>query len=199
MADDLGDWSRRYLLDLATLLERCRQGDDLAWETFVRRYQGRIFAVAFHYMRDREEARDTAQDIFVKLYQRLDSLREGDAFLPWLLRLARNSCIDRLRRLKVRTPPVAVPVEEAPQLPAAGPSPEQASLAGARVGLLYRALDQLSERNREMILLKDIQELKLNEISDLLALPLGTVKSRSSRARVELAKAVRALDPSYGT
>ncbi len=164
----------------------------------MRRYQGRVFAVAMHYLRDREEARDTAQDIFVKVYQQLGGLREGDAFLPWLLRLARNSCIDRLRRLKVRTPEFSVPVEDAPQIPARGLTPEETTLMGARHGLVYRALGRLSAKNREMILLKDIQELKLEEISKLLSLPLGTVKSRSNRARLQLAKAVRSLDPSFG-
>ncbi|MDH3404794.1 MAG: sigma-70 family RNA polymerase sigma factor, partial [Acidobacteriota bacterium] len=110
------------------LIDRCRRGDDLAWEAVVRRYQGRVFAVAFHYLRDREEARDAAQDIFVKVYEQLGSLRAGDAFLPWLLRLARNCCIDRLRRLKVRTPARAVAVDEVPEIPAREPSPEEASL-----------------------------------------------------------------------
>ena len=186
------------MLDLETLLARCRQGDDLAWEALVRRYQGRIFAVAFHYLRDREEARDAAQEIFIKVYRGLGSMRQGDKFLPWMLRLARNCCVDRLRRLKVRTPLAEVPVEEAPPIVAAEPTPEESSLAGARHGLLYRALAKLGEKNREMIVLREIQELKLEEVAELLALPIGTVKSRSHRARLELAKVVQVLDPSYG-
>ena len=187
------------MLDLDTLLERCRQGDDLAWEALIRQYQGRVFGLALHFMRDREEARDAAQEVFIRVYQRLDSLKDGQAFLPWLLRLARNSCIDRLRRLKVRTPEVAVAFESAPEIPSPDPSPEEASLRDARQVLLYRALGKLSATNREVILLKDTQELKLEEIAELLSLPLGTVKSRTHRARIELARAVRTLDPSYGT
>ena len=185
-------------MELESLLARCRQGDDLAWEALVRQYQGRVYAVAYHFMRDREEARDTAQEIFIKIYRGLGSMREGDRFLPWMLRLARNCCVDRLRRLKVRTPPAEVPVDEAPQIVAAVPSPEDSSLTGARHGLLYRAIARLGEKNREMILLREIQELKLEEIAEMLGLPLGTVKSRSHRARLELAKVVRVLDPSYG-
>ena len=185
-------------MELDTLLARCRQGDDLAWEALVRRYQGRVYAVAYHFMRDREEARDAAQEVFIKIYRGLGSMREGDRFLPWMLRLARNCCVDRLRRLKVRTPAVEVPVEEAPQIVTAEPSPEDSSLADARHGLLYRAIARLGEKNREMILLREIQELKLEEIAEMLGLPLGTVKSRSHRARLELAKVVRVLDPSYG-
>ena len=71
-------------------------------------------------------------------------------------------------------------------------------MAESRKRLLYRALDRMNERNREMILLKEIQGLKLEEISDLLKLPIGTVKSRSNRARLELASKLRLLDPSYG-
>ncbi len=186
------------MLELDVLLERCRQGDDLAWEALIRQYQGRVFGLALHFMRDREEARDAAQEVFIKVYQRLDNLRQGQAFLPWLLRLARNSYIDRLRRLKVRTPDLAVAVEEAPEIPSPDPSPEEALLSNSRQVLLFRALGKLSEMNREMILLKDTQELKLEEIAELLSLPLGTVKSRTHRARIELAKAVRTLDPSYG-
>ncbi len=186
------------MLDLDTLLERCRQGDDLAWEALVRQHQGRIFGLALHSLRDREEARDAAQEIFLRVYTRLDSLLEGQAFLPWLLRLARNCCIDRLRRREVHTPAFAVALDEAHARSSPEPSPEEDALSGAREVLLYRALGELSEKNREMILLRDTQELKLEEIAELLSLPLGTVKSRAHRARIELALAIRTLDPSYG-
>lgn len=185
-------------LNLDTLLEKCRQGDDLAWEGLVRRYQGRVFAVAMHYMRDREEARDVAQDVFIKLYRKLDTLRSGETFLPWLIRMTRNSAIDQIRRLKTRTPEESVPLDEGPEIATAQPSPEQDSLRRWRTGLLHRALDGLSEQSREIIQLKDIQELKLNEIADMLALPLGTVKSRSHRARLELAEAVQQLQSNSG-
>jgi RNA polymerase sigma-70 factor (ECF subfamily) len=182
----------------ATLVDRCRGGDALAWEALVRRYQGRIYSVAFHYLRDREEARDMAQEAFIRVYERLESFRGGDSFLPWMIRLTRNACIDRLRQRKARPPARDLPVEEGPALPDAGPGPEEEALEASRRRLLYRALDQVSEHHREMILLKDIQGLKLEEIARLLSLPLGTVKSRSMRARLELAERVRGLDPSFG-
>jgi RNA polymerase sigma-70 factor (ECF subfamily) len=184
--------------EVAALVERCRRGDALAWEALVRQYQARVFAVAFHYLRDPEEARDLAQDVFVKVYRNLDSFR-GGGFLPWLLRLARNSVIDRLRRIKARPPARDVPVEESTGLHDPGPSPEDAWVTDAKKRLVHRALGTMSEQNREMILLKEIQGLNLNEISELLGVPIGTVKSRSNRARLELARRVVELDPSYGT
>ena len=97
--------------ETAELVDRCRQGDDLAWERLVRTFQGRVYALAYHYVRDADAARDLAQEIFVRVYQKIDTF-SGQAFLPWLLRLARNLCIDRLRRIKARPPAHDVPVED---------------------------------------------------------------------------------------
>ena len=185
------------MTDLAALLERCRQGDELAWEALVRRFQSRVYALAFHYLRNADEARDLAQEVFIKVYDRLDSFR-GTGFLPWLLRLARNAAIDRLRRAKARPPLSDLPTEDAPEIPRRGPGPEEQSLTEARKRLVYRALERLDEKSREIILLKEIQGLELKEIAEMLGAPVGTVKSRSHRARLELARIVLTLDPSYG-
>lgn len=187
------------MVDVTTLIARCRQGDALAWEALVRAYQGRILGLARHYMRDPEEARDVAQEILIRVYERLDSFQGGEKFVPWMLSLARNCCIDRLRRLKVRAPEHPVPVEDDPQIPADIPTAEQELQREERHSLLYAALDKMSATNREIILLKEIQGLKIEEISTLLAVPVGTVKSRSNRARTELARRIRVLDPSYGS
>ena len=78
------------VVDVTTLIARCRQGDALAWEALVRAYQGRILGLARHYMRDHEEARDVAQEIFIKLYERLETFQGDARFVPWMLSLARN-------------------------------------------------------------------------------------------------------------
>jgi RNA polymerase sigma-70 factor (ECF subfamily) len=186
------------LADVTSLVERCRQGDPLAWEALVRQFQTRVYGVAYHYLHDPEEARDLAQDVFVKVYRRLDSF-VGEAFLPWLLRLTRNGAIDRLRRIKARPPASDVPVEDSVQLPAPGPTPETAWVSDMQKQLVHKAMGRLSDKNREIILLKEIQGLHLEEIARMLGVSIGTVKSRSHRARLELAKHVVELDPSYGT
>jgi RNA polymerase sigma-70 factor (ECF subfamily) len=180
------------------LIERCRQHDELAWEALVRRFQARVFGAALHYLRDAEEARDAAQEVFIRVYRGLGSF-EGDAFLPWLLRLARNSCIDRIRRRKARPPAADLPIEEGVELSDGAPGPEQCAFSDSRRRLVHRALGRMSERSREIILLKEIQGLNFDEIAQLLDVPVGTVKSRSSRARVELARRVLALDPTLGS
>jgi RNA polymerase sigma-70 factor (ECF subfamily) len=185
-------------LESPSLIARCRTGDALAWEALVRRYQGRVLGLAVHYARDREEARDWAQDAFVRVYRKLGSYDGDDEqLLPWLLSVARNVCIDRLRRRRARPPAQDVPVEET-SLADDTEDPLEATEREARRHLLHRAIARMGESHREMIVLKDIQGLKLEEIASMLGLPLGTVKSRSNRARVELATRIRELDPSYG-
>jgi RNA polymerase sigma-70 factor (ECF subfamily) len=164
----------------------------------VRRYQGRVFGVAFHYLRDREEARDVAQEAFVRIYRNLDRFEPGGNFTAWALRITRNCAIDRTRHLSARPALDDAQVEERSIASEAQPAPDVDAMLNERHRLLYRALDLMSAVNREMILLKDIQGLKQREIAELLSLPLGTVKTRSMRARTELAKRIVELDPSYG-
>lgn len=180
-------------MDLATLLERCRQGDQLAWERLVRQHQGRLYGLVHHYVGDAEEAHDLTQDVFVRIYKNLDACSEEKHFVPWTIRIARNACIDHLRRRKARPPARDLPVDEMVNLASHLPRPDEVVQADARKRLVHLALQQLSELSREIILLKDIQELTLDEIATLLDVPIGTVKSRSNRARIELARKILSL------
>ena len=185
--------------DTAELIDRCRQGDDLACERLVRTYQGRVYAVAYHYVRNTDDARDLAQEAFIRVYQKVGGFT-GQDFLPWLIRVVRNLCVDHLRRRKARPPLSDVPVEEGGvTISDPGPSPEELWLTDSRKRLVYDALSGMTGQDREIILLKEIQGLKFREIASMLELPIGTVKSRSNRARVELAQRVLKLDPSYAS
>lgn len=177
-------------MDQIELLKRCQSGDELAWEVLVRQQQARICSIAYGYVGDQEEAQDLAQEIFVRLYKRLDTCRDGEKFSSWLISIARNACLDHLRRRKARPPRRDIPAEEMAGLRSLAPTPEENWIRSSRQRLVHRALRQLSDINREIILLKDIQGLPLEEIAGMLELPLGTVKSRSSRARMELARAI---------
>jgi RNA polymerase sigma-70 factor (ECF subfamily) len=181
-------------MDLALLLERCRQGDELAWEALVRQYQARIYGITFHYTGNREDAGDLAQEVFVRIYRNLRFCTDAQGFLPWIIRIARNACIDHLRKKKTRPVSSAVPADEMTGLRAQGLDPEEQWTANARRRLVYRALRELTLLNREIILLKEILGLSLEEIASLLQVPVGTVKSRSNRARIELAQKVLDLE-----
>jgi RNA polymerase sigma-70 factor (ECF subfamily) len=180
----------RDFMDHSELLTRCQNGDELAWEALVRTHQGRICSIAYGYVGEQDEAMDLAQEIFVRVYKSLHTCTDPEKFLSWLTRISRNACIDHLRRRKARPPLRDVPAEDMVALAASGPSPEDEWIKSSRQKMVHRALQHLSEINREIIVLKDIQGLPLEEISSMLDLPLGTVKSRSSRARIELARAI---------
>ncbi len=180
-------------MELSSLLERCRQGDELAWEAFVRQYQRRIYSLATCYATDADDARDLAQDVFVRLYRTRRQWAEPSIFMPWMIRVARNVCLDRVRARKVRPPASDVPADELVDLAAPGGDPDENYALAARRRLFYRALKKLTGISREIILLKEIQGLQLEQIAAMLRIPLGTVKSRSNRARLELARNVLAL------
>ena len=180
-------------MELPQLLDLVRRGDELAWEAFVRRFQSRVFGLAYHYTTHAEDARDLTQEVFVRIYQNLGRMPEVEGLVGWLVRLTRNACIDFLRRRKARPPAWDLPVEEVFGLATGEADPAEAHLADARRRGLHQALRELTDLNREMILLKEIQGLALEEIARLLDVPLGTVKSRSNRARLELADKLTAL------
>lgn len=186
-------------MELATLLKRCREGDALAWEALVRTHQSRIYALAYHYVGNAEDARDLTQEVFVRVFRGLDGCTETERFVPWTIRIARNACIDHLRRRKARPPGQDLAAEEMVNLAHESPSPEDEWHSNSRKRLVHLALQSLTELSREIILLKDIQGLSFEEIAAMLGAPIGTVKSRSNRARLELAKKVLALSGGYRT
>ncbi|MFB3855604.1 MAG: RNA polymerase sigma factor [Vicinamibacterales bacterium] len=180
-------------MDLPILIARCKAGDELAWEAFVRQFQGRVYSLAGSYARSSDDARDMAQEIFVRLYEKRRAWPEADTFVPWMIRTARNLCIDLIRKAQVRPSAAESSEDDLARLTATAASPEDAFHLGTRKALLWRAVRRLSALNREIVVLKEIQGLSLEEVASLLKVPVGTVKSRSNRARLELAEKVLEL------
>lgn len=180
-------------MDLSAILKRCREGDELAWEALVRQFQARIYGLAYHFVGSAEDARDLAQETFIRLYQNLALCPDENGFLPWIIRITRNACIDHLRRKKARPPAHDLVADEMLDLRAPGCDPEAQYISDSRKRLIYGVLREMTHLNREIILLKDIQGLALEEIATMLNVPLGTVKSRSNRARLELAQRLAVL------
>jgi RNA polymerase sigma-70 factor (ECF subfamily) len=110
-----------------------------------------------------------------------------------MLRIGRNACIDHLRRRKTRPPAQDVPVEEHDTLASSAPTPEDDWQRDSRKRLVHMALQAMSEINREVLVLREIQGLSVEETAAALNVPLGTVKSRCNRARMELARKLLAL------
>ncbi len=181
------------MMDDRTLLQRCQRGDELAWETLVTRFQARVCSVAFTYVGNEDEALDLAQEVFVRVWRRLDTCREPERFAAWLLQIARHACLDHLRRRKARPPAQDLAADELLGLADPGARTDAGLEAADERHVVELALQRLSVINREAILLKDIQGLPLEDMATMLDLPIGTVKSRCSRARIELAKVVAGM------
>jgi RNA polymerase sigma-70 factor (ECF subfamily) len=171
------------------LLPRCRGGDEAAWRELVALHTRKVFGLAYRFTGRVDEAEDLTQEVFVKVYQTLGRYRESDGpFGGWLMAVARNHAIDHYRRRRQerlrRTDDPAV-------LEAAAAREEHpiASLEREeRQHLVHSGLRALPPDLRVPLILRDLQELPYEAIATELAIPLGTVKSRINRARLELAK-----------
>lgn len=159
------------------LLEMALQGDGASYGQLIRRWERKIFSFICRYIGDREDARDLTQDTFTKAYRNLGSLSDRRRFSAWLYRIALNECRMRFRRQKnIR----AVALEESGQEERAvdASTPESRLAAKEEVQLLREVFQDLPEEQRVVILMKEFQGLKFQEISEILDVPLSTAKSR---------------------
>lgn len=173
----------------ADLLPRCRTGDEAAWRELVALHTRKVFGLAYRFTGRVDEAEDLTQEVFVKVYQTLARYREADGpFGGWLMAVARNHAIDHYRRRRqerLRRAEDPVVLETAPareEHPVAGLEREE------RRRLVHSGLRALPEDLRVPLVLRDLQDLPYEAIARELGIPLGTVKSRINRARLELAK-----------
>ena len=172
------------------LLRRAREGDTAAFGELVERHQTRIYAVCLRILADPEEARDAAQEAFVTAFRKLGQFRGDAAFTTWLHRIAVNACYDALRRAKRRPMLHAVEAHDDDRAPEPGPpTPDPADEIAGTIDVA-RALARVPENFRIVLVLADIEDLPYDEISRVLEVPVGTVKSRVHRGRIALAKAL---------
>ena len=177
-----------------TLIQRCLQGDQHAWDLIVRQYWRKVFNVAYKFVGKHDEAEDLTQDIFLKIFKSLDTFDRRANFQTWLISVSRNLCIDHYRSVRKERETIDRGVDASDLAPAAPePGPIAALEQRDRVVLLRQAMAALPETLRTAVLLRDIQELSYQEIADKLRLPEGTVKSRINRGRTELARQIRKM------
>ena len=180
--------------EIEALIQRCLQGDELAWDTIVRRYRRKVFNVAYTFVGRHEEAEDLTQDIFLKIFKSLGTFDRRANFQTWLISVSRNLCIDHYRSVRQERRTIDRQVDPNELSPVSHePGPIAALEQQDRVALLREALAALPEPLRTAVLMRDIQELTYQEIADRLRLPEGTVKSRINRGRTELARQIRRM------
>jgi len=144
-----------------------------------------VYSYVLHMLRDPAVSSDVTQDVFVRLWEHRADMEE-DRILSWLLRVARNACIDQVRKRKVRQSVENDEVSGVDVLRDEGPSPERSTQSVLFRERLQQALDRLGEPHRSIVVLREIQGYKYEEIAETLRLPLNTVKVYLHRARKAL-------------
>lgn len=174
------------------LIERSQNGDMDAFEELVVRYERKVYAIAYRFMGNREDANDLSQEAFIKAYRNINKFRKDSSFFTWMCRIVSNVCKDELRKIK-RKPQTYLDedvwLEEgsvSKQVKDNEPTPEQAYEKVELNNYLQSLLNQLKPEYRMVIILREIEGYSYDEISELLNVSLGTVKSRISRARKAL-------------
>ncbi len=174
------------------LARRAAAGRVEAWEELLALYSERIYNLALHFAGGAEDAEDLTQEIFLRLYQNLRLYRGDVPLAAWALRLSRNLCIDHYRRARRERRAAAVSEEVLAQMPSGDGDPQAEAQRRQQLRTVYRELEAMSEDLAEAVLLRDLQGWSLEETAAWLEVPVGTVKSRLHRGRIELAGRVAA-------
>ena len=176
------------------LIRRHLKGDEQASQALIEKYQDMVYSLAWRMLRDREEAKDAAQEVFLRALDSLPGFREECAFSTWLYRIAVNGCIFR-SKLKKRRSATEISVDgqnvQAYYLADSSPSSLELVERQERDTRLHQAIAELAEPYRTVIVLCYFQELTYEEIARVLSAPVGTVNVRLFRARRLLLRKLR--------
>lgn len=180
------------------LINQAKEGNQKAFEALLNKYRNLVYHVMYKMVNNSQEAEDLTQEAFIKAFRALSSFNEEFAFSTWLMKIATNNCIDYLRKKKLKVFSIDEPVKYKDEelqfeLPDNEPSPEKQMLAEERTKYINNAINSLPPRYRHVIVLRHKEEKSYEEISEILNLPLGTVKARIFRAREMLNKKMKNL------
>lgn len=174
------------------LVERVKAGDVDAYEQLVRMYDRRVFRIVQHIVQNREDAEDIVQDAFLKAYQNIDRFQGNSKFYTWLVRIAVNEALMKLRKRKtsktvsmdddVQTEDGSIPREFADW----APNPEQMYGSDETAEILKKTIQGLPPTFRTVFVLRDVENLSTEETAQMLDLSVPAVKSRLLRARLQL-------------
>ena len=179
------------LLADGEIVQRILAGDELLFEVLVRRYQARVLSHVARMVKNRDDALDLSQEIFVKIFQALERYNPEYKFSTWLFRIAGNAAIDHLRKRRPRTVPLEVRDPDgqtlsSPEYKSSDLDPYAILRNSERGDAIARAIQGLPDEFRELIGLRHFTGLSYEEIAELKGMPLGTVKNKLFRARAVL-------------
>ncbi len=176
----------------SALVTQAREGDTASFAELVRRYEGKIFRLAQHITQNREDAEDVLQETFMKAYEHLEQFKGDSKFYTWIVRIAVNQALMKLRRRKTDK---SVSIDETidtgedtvvREIAAWGEDPEQKFSRDELGSILDTAIESLEPLYRSVFVIRDIEELSTEETAEALGLSVPAVKSRLLRARLQL-------------
>jgi RNA polymerase sigma-70 factor (ECF subfamily) len=192
----------------ALLVRRCVAGEAAAWEEIVRQYNRRIYNLCYRFAGTADDAQDLTQEVFIKIYRTLASFDGAKAsFVTWVTTVTRNLLVDHFRKGKYdrMTDSLDAPIGDeddglaiASQIQDKGQTPDERLESRETKELVHKALQKLSPELREAVILRDLQDMDYKEISQILKIPEGTVKSRINRGRTELARLLQRSNRQVG-
>jgi len=197
MSDSAGPFSA---IREALLIRRLRERDESAFVEIVGLYRDKVFGLIVRMVGNREEAEELAQEVFITVLKSIDTFRGESKFSTWLYRIASNHTKNRMKYLQRRAYKVTGELDDAAERAVArGESPgspqhrsPESAMAGAQIArVVQAAIAELDEDHRELVVLRDMEELSYEEIVQITGLNEGTVKSRLHRARTALKELIK--------
>ena len=172
-------------------------GNQKAYDRLMQRYKGRVYKIVYSLVSSRQEAEDLVQEAFIRAFGALDRFNFEFPFSTWLYKIATNNCIDHLRKKKLKVYSLYRRSrhddsgEDQMEIPDLSFFPDRKLLQNEKKKIIFKALEELPEKYKEVILLRHMDEQTYEEISQKLNIPIGTVKVRIFRAREMLNKFLR--------
>ena len=185
----LDNSQNKFIYSDEQLMSLFQGGDENAYIELVNRYKDKLINFIFNYLGDLESSEDVVQETMIKLYQKKHYYKEIAKFSTWLYTIAKNLANTELRKRKQRKTTLLSQFskdDKTYDLPSNDPEPGQEIQTDIVNKIIRDAVDQLSEKFKIVIVLRDIQGLSYEDISEIINVPIGTVKSRINRARLQL-------------
>ncbi len=180
------------------LVERVQKGDKLAFDLLVKKYQHKVFTLIGRLISDHATINDVAQDAFIKAYRALPNFRGDSAFYTWLYRIAVNTAKNYLTAQNRRPPNSDVDVSDAEYYTSGDAlhdiaTPERVLLKNELKTRIFQAIEELPDELRTAITLRELEDMSYEQIADVMACPVGTVRSRIFRAREAIERHIKEL------
>ena len=176
------------------LVRRCQNGDKRAMETLMRQYQQWAYNIAYGMLASPEDASDVVQDVFLWLWENIGQFRFKSQFSTWLYRIVTNRCLNlKDQRQRRKTDPMEID-DSQPWVPLETTTPERTVLLAEQREILQKALANLKDDYRKILILREMQDLSYEELAEVLGCSVGRVRSRLHEARRALRKAIQQFE-----